>query len=268
MKAPVLLPAAALVLVAVRADAAPPWVERGLTLPQFGVAFDAGLGIAHVTGNGNPDNPDRTGPGLNLDLDFGITHNLEIGLRTGVRFGDDAKATQADRYGRLFDTETYGTGGDLFANPEFLIRGRLVNVRVFELALEGRVYLPFEQGTYPGMMFGVPMRFHLGGIARIDLGLYVPVIFTPRDVTDVVSIPAQFWFQPTDRFFIGPMTGLRFLHFPGPANDRTDVLFGLGLGYQVSRFADIKTDFLFPRINGTPAGREFGFGFGVGLTFD
>ena len=109
-------------LVAVRsAEAAPEWVNRGITLPRFGLSFDAGLGVAHAA----PFNG-ITGAGLNLEGAFGITSDLEIGLRTGVRFSDDSKATRADEYGRLFDTETEtdATGADVFANPEFHIRGR------------------------------------------------------------------------------------------------------------------------------------------------
>ncbi len=264
--------AAASAAVAPSAEAAPEWVDRGITLPRFGLAFDAGLGIAHDSGplGGNS----YTGPGLNLEGAFGITSDLTIGLRTGVRFGDDAKILRADQYGRLYDTETYGTGVDTFANPEFRIRGRILNLHVFELGLEGRAYLPFENGTYFGMMFGVPVAFHLGGVLRIDTGVYVPVVFFPRDTFTVVSIPGQFWFQVTDRLWLGPMTGVRVhnhrLFIPpdnGPDND-TDFLLGFGLGYQISRFADFKTDFIFPRINGPGGARTFGTGVGLGLNFD
>jgi hypothetical protein len=251
------------------AEAAPPWVDRGITLPRFGLSLDAGLGIAHFSVP-DPAAHSPTGAGLNLEGAFGITSNLEIGLRTGVRLGDDAKFLQADRYGRLFDTETYGTGVDTFANPEFHIRGRLINVHILELGLEGRAYLPFETGTRFGVMFGVPVALHFGGTVRLDTGVYVPVIFYNNTAT-VVSIPGRLWIQATDRFWLGPITAIHI--YSGPplvpfSRNDADVLIGFGLGYQISRFADFKTQLIFPRINGDAAARLFGFGVGIGLNFD
>src|SRR5438105_675603 len=123
------------------ADAAEPWVDRPLTLPRLNVAFDTGLGIAHVKAPGG-----ITGAGLNLEVALGLTSRLEIGFRTGGRFGNEGKVTQADAYGRTFDTETYGTGVDAFANPEGRITWSMLAVSVVDIGLEGRAYLPFETG--------------------------------------------------------------------------------------------------------------------------
>src|SRR5262245_15497179 len=97
-----------------RARAAAPWVYRGITLPAHDLALDFGLGMGHA-----PTNPGSiTGFGLNLELAGGITHNFEIGVRTGFRLDDGGQYTQADSYGRPFDTETYGVNNDRVANPE------------------------------------------------------------------------------------------------------------------------------------------------------
>src|SRR5271166_3729417 len=87
--------------------AAPPWVERHLTLPAGTWAFDMGLGVAHV-----PGPPDTAALGINLEAAVGLTDRIELGLRTGLRFGDEGgRGLEPDNYGRLFDRE-YVAGRD------------------------------------------------------------------------------------------------------------------------------------------------------------
>src|SRR3982751_637541 len=85
-----------------RAAAASPWIYRGLTLPRHDIALDFGLGYGHA----DPGPNDVDGFGLNLELRAGVTHNFELGFRMGFRFDDGGQLTQADRYGRPYDTET------------------------------------------------------------------------------------------------------------------------------------------------------------------
>src|SRR5947207_7548371 len=140
---------AAVFAAAPAARAAGPWVDRAITLPRHDWAFDFGLGVAHAPGVDLP-NGGRSGgtlaPGFNLEAALGVTRRIQLGLRTGFRFGNDARATRADIYGRTFDTETYGTGTDVVANPEFYIRGGIIEGDVLELGLEGRVMRPFSHG--------------------------------------------------------------------------------------------------------------------------
>jgi hypothetical protein len=258
---------AAVALGGSQAAAAPPWVERGITLPQYGLGIDVGLGIGHARFPAPPPiNDSPTGAGLNLEAAFGVLNDFQIGLRTGARFGNDGERTRADAYGRLFDTETYGTGADAFANPEISLRGRLPHARIIELGLEGRAYIPFEQNTRFGTMFGLPIALHFGEIARLDTGFYLPILFYNPAIL-VFSAPVRLWFQPTDKLFLGPISGVRLTHFSDTrgGNDHAVLLFGFGLGYSVSRFADIKFDFLFPHINDTSS--DFGLGVGLGLNF-
>jgi hypothetical protein len=248
--------------------AAPEWVDRGLTMRQLGVSFDLGVGVAHTDAAGG-----ETGAGLNLEAALGILDNLEVGVRTGIRMGDGAKATQADEPGRLFDLETYGTGQDVFANPELRILGRVLDLSVVELGVEGRVYAPVEAGTRFSFMLGAPVRLHFGRIVRIDTGIYVPFVFDNPNVLGPaasavsVNIPAEFWFQVTPSFFLGPLAELRLNNDDAALgfDHAAGVLLGLGLGYQISRFADFKVAFYFPRIN---TGADFGAGAGLGLHFD
>jgi hypothetical protein len=240
---------AALVVLAPVAQAAPPWVDRSITLPKHDIAFDFGLGIAHAAGT--------LGPGINLEGAGGITHGLELGFRTGFRFGDAGQAGRADRYGRPFDTETYGDGGGaVLSNPEVRVRGAVVQGDVAEIALEGRAYTPFTDGF--GVMFGVPMAFHLGRSVRFDTGVYVPVLFhNPTEA--FVSLPFHLWIQATDKLWLGPLLGVRF---HSNAGGRVTAPLGFGLGYQIARAFDFKTWLLFQDVaNG--AARDWGFGAGI-----
>ena len=181
----------ATVVASARASAAAPWVDRPLTLPRLVFAGDVGLGVAHrdvgdalvciggspcVFGRGAGRNG-ITGIGANLEAAVGITDSVEIGLRTGVRFGTDGELVPADAFGRTLWTETYGTNADRVANPELRLRWAIHAGRVAEIGLDGRVYLPTEQGSSFGMMVGLPLAFHIADLVRIDTGVYVPVVF-------------------------------------------------------------------------------------------
>jgi hypothetical protein len=241
------------------AAAAPRYVDRSLTLPRLVFAGDAGLGVAHLRLGGR----DFTGAGVNLEGALGITDSVELGLRTGIRLGDDAKALGADAFGRTLFTETYGTGGDAVANPELRVRWAAYSGRVVEVGLDGRLYMPIESNTRVGVMFGVPLAFHIGSVLRIDTGLYLPVVFDDPAST-VISVPGYFWFQVSNKVWLGPMVGLRHVDPGGPPRSRDDLLLGFGLGYQVASSVDLKWMLFAPRVNADRnEPRAFGAGFGV-----
>ena len=172
-----------------------PFVHQPITLPSSQWELGLGLGIGHE------DLPapleDITGLGLNLELRGGLTSSLQLGLRTGIRLGSEGRLTQADRFGRAFETETYGTGIDSFANPEISLRQALLRTEAVGLALEGRLYLPLEDGTELGIMVALPLHLHLSDNTRFDSGIYVPIFFTDP-ATRVISFPFQLWFQAND----------------------------------------------------------------------
>jgi hypothetical protein len=241
------------------AHAAPPWVDRPLTLPAGDFAFDFGVGVDHV-----PNVPeDETAAGINAEMSVGLTSRVELGVRTGIRFGDGFDhALAPDAYGRLFDRQTFDLGADTVANPELRVRGAIVRGSVVEVALEGRVVFPFANGTGAGLLFGVPLAFHLGDRVRLDMGAYVPVVFPPRDNADfAVSLPLDIWIQASSRFWLGPMTGFEFTNFERDRNVFTAFSLGLGLGYEITHAIDFKAMFLFPELN--QDSRIFGFGAGL-----
>ena len=219
-------------MMASSAHAEAPWVDRAITLPRRAWAFDFGLGLGHARDTG-------LAPGFNVEGAVSIAHGVQIGLRTGFRPGETARATQADYYGRPFELQTYGTGNDTIANPEFYIRARLIESPVIEVGVEGRAYAPFSRGF--GIMAGVPLAFHFGRTARLDTGVYVPVLFYDPTVT-LVSIPVCLWFQTTSRLWLGPLSGVVF---QTTGNNEAAVPLGFGLGYAVTSALDFKTWALF-----------------------
>lgn len=243
------------------AEAAERWIDRPMTLRRLVFAGDVGLGLGHNRFYRGPlGDLSRTGLGMNLEGGLGVTDRLELGFRTGIRFGDDGRATGADYYGRTLWTETYGTGGDTVANPELRIRWIAYSGSVAEVGLDGRVFLPVEANTRFGLMFGVPLAFHVSDLLRIDTGAYIPVVFY-RPAFNGLSIPAYFWFQTSEKLWLGPMAQLRFIDQGGGPHD-AHLLVGFGLGYQVASSVDLKTMILFPAIDNDVV-RQFGAGFGV-----
>ena len=72
---------------------------------------------------------------MNLELRGRRRPRLELGFRMGFRLDDGGQITQADRYGRPFDTETYGTRFDRVANPEIRLRWSMARSYAAELGL-------------------------------------------------------------------------------------------------------------------------------------
>jgi hypothetical protein len=130
---------------------------------------------------------------------------------------------------------------------------------VAEVGLDGRMYFPVENQTRFGLMFGVPLAFHVASFLRIDTGAYTPVLFYDPTFYGV-SIPGYFWFQPTEKLWLGPFAQMQFL-----GQRHLDGHFGLGfgLGYQVANAVDLKTMFFLPALDDNNDPRQFGLGFGV-----
>lgn len=237
----------------VREAMAAPFVNRPMTLSRSDWALDFGLGIGHR----ETPTTDDTGLGLNLEIAAGLTSFIQLGIRTGFRFGSDGRATGADWYGRTHETEHHNVGAETVANPEISLKWAIVDTSVAHLGVDTRLYLPIEDGTRVGVMFGVPVGIHIGGVALLNTGIYIPIMFTDP-VRNVISFPLHLWFQANDRLFLGPLTGVRIYNPGGDAQ----VPLGFALGYGISYDADIKTWLLFPNVSDDGAKR---FGVGVGL---
>ena len=218
-----------------------------LVQPNGRLELDFGVGIGHV------NRPERTGLGLNLELKYGLGGGSEIGLRTGVR-NEDGRSTGADGYGRPYDRETFGTGYDTIANPELRLRTALTGA----IALEGRMYLPFD-GPF-GFMFALPVVIASGGL-RLDTGVYVPIVLDDRETLSWVSIPVQLWFIGGRAWDVGIISGARLVNHAS----NWEVPIGVGLDRTLSSLADLLLWFVFPDITYDGAANTFGGGVGLRL---
>jgi hypothetical protein len=259
-----------------RARADEPFVDRVLTLPPLHLALDAGLGFGQGPAGPPPDltglqpTPADTGVklgwGSNLEAAVGLPILGEVGVRVGVRFGDAGInagwGLGADHFARLFDPVVDEPGGSTVTNPEIRLRGTLLNLKVFELGLETRAVIPTADGSDFELVPGAPVRIHIPGFARIDTGVWLPVIFN-SDTSFTIDIPAQLFFQVNQAFF-GPVTGVRFNH-PDPGDSSTDIPAGIAGGYTLGGVLDLKVQVRTERINDVSWTKFIGGGLGVGL---
>jgi hypothetical protein len=227
------------------------FINRGLNLPRDTWELGLGAGIGHIGAI------DYTGFGLNLELGYGLNSTVELRARTGIRVSQSGRSTQADRYGRPVETETYNTGIDTLANPELGLRFNLVRGGTAEIAFDARVQLPFDPPL--GLTLGLPIALHLGKL-RLDTGVFMPIRFHDNTAIDV-SIPLHFWIKLSGGNFIGPMTGVVWQNDAG-----TRVPFGIGAGTPLAYDADIRFWLLFLDI-GDSNKKDFGGGVGLYVQF-
>ncbi len=252
--------------IARNAAAAPEWVDRPLVLPKLNLELDASLAVGHYD---RGPNASGTGPGLDFEAYIGIIHHLQLGFRQGVRLTDDAKVAGADNYGRMYDLQAFGTGGDTFANPEASVRYQFIDTDYFEMGVDGRLVLPFSEGTRFAFIAGVPLAVHLPHVLRLDTGGYIGFGF--YDPTLVYfHIPASLWIQ-VSQFYLGPVTALNVYNqrVNNVTNAQTEVMVGFGFGYQPASWIDLK--FLpidWPAINRANGASNFGFSAGVSFHID
>ncbi len=255
-----------------------PFVDRVLTLPPLHFSADAALGfgqgpaVTTVDVQGPAPVTTETGVklgwGSNLEASVGLPLLGEVGVRVGVRFGEDGIQAGwglgADHFARLFDPVTEEAGGDTVSNPEIHLRGTWLNLKIVELGFETRFVVPTAAGSDFELVPGVPVRIHLPGFVRIDTGVWLPIIFN-SDASFTIDIPAQLFFQAGQAFF-GPMTGVRFNH-PGAdyGDSTTDVPAGIGAGYTLGGVLDLKVQVRTERINDVSWTHYIGGGLGVGL---
>jgi hypothetical protein len=255
-----------------------PFVDVPLTLKPLHFSADVGIGFGTYQ---DTNNGGHVGAGSNFEAAIGLPFLGEFGARIAQRFGTDGDfvgtgvgspgfPTGADHFARLFDPVVGEPGLKDFANPEFHLRGSMVDEDVFQLGLETRLTVPASSDSYWAFTPGLPMRIHLPGLMRIDVGLWLPVVFVSNPPPGgssqiyVLDIPVQAFFQIGDAF-VGPESGVR-LNNIGSSPTSTDVPLGVGGGYTFGGILDIKAQLRTERINsGSWATQAFGGGLGVGL---
>lgn len=260
--------------------AATPWIERPLTLPPLRFTADAGLGIGQTTVidprplYDTPVGTQKPGAGLNFEAALGLPLGMQVGMRMGVRFGASGPLTNADAYGTGFDPLTLhlDTGTYSFANPELRLQKSLVDFDAISAALDLRLALGLADETANIFMPGIPVRIRIPGVARIDSGVFTPILFAGPN-TWGVEIPVAVWFQ-RDKFFFGPLSGF---YWNNPAYgteaqagvpSEVDIHAGLGLGYTLGSLFDVKAQLLTTRINDASWAKYIGGGVGLGLVLE
>jgi hypothetical protein len=270
--------AGAAVLAAPAAKADVPFVERPLTLPPLHFSADAAVGAGQA-----PVYPDgsqstlvaqapviKVGWGTSFAAAVGLPIVGEIGAREGIRFGDLGPAAGwglgADHFARLFDPVVEEGGSSPFTNPEFRVRHTFVDLSVVEIGGEIRAVIPTSSGSSFELVPGIPLRFHLAGLARVDLGVWLPIEF--NDSTSfTLDVPAELFFQIAQAFF-GPATGFRYNHPGGGFDSSVDIPVGLAGGYTIAGVVDVKGELRTERINSSDWASirdRIGGGVGIGL---
>ena len=271
---PLPLAAAVLVPAGARADEGQKFVDVPVTLKPLHFAADAGIGFGTYELNGGS----HVGWGSNFSAAIGLPFLGEFGADIAERFGQDGinvgspvlGPTGADHFARLFDPVVTEPGSADFANPEFHLRGSMVDEEPFQLGLETRLTVPTSSNSYWAFTPGIPMRIHLPGMMRIDVGLWLPVFFANNcnncdaSTIYILDIPVQAFFQIGDAF-VGPESGVRIVNI-GSSPTNADVPVGVGGGYTFGGVLDVKAQLRTERVNSAGwTSNAFGGGIGVGL---
>jgi hypothetical protein len=252
--------------VAGDARAADAFVDRPLVLQPSHFSADAGIGFGQYTPRDAQGNASAVqfGGGSNLEAAVGLPFVGELGARIGYRFSDAGAFGQADHFARLFDPIVDNPGVDSFTNPEFRLRGGIIDLKVLQLGLETRVIIP-ATNKYFAITPGMPIRVHIPTFMRIDTGIYAPVVFGAdgQQTTYSIYLPAQLFFQVKDAFF-GPLTGFRYNRL-SDGTDSVDIPAGIGGGYTFAKVVDVKAQLLTDHINANNWSSTIGGGIGVGV---
>jgi hypothetical protein len=248
------LSAFALLATFLTAPASAGYISDGMNLRRD--TFELGLGL----GYGHRDVSGYDGLGINLELGYGLTSSVELRLRTGLRFGDAGRATQADLYGRPVETETYNSGYDTLANPEIGLLFNLVRGGSAEIGLDARLTLPLYGNL--GLLLGLPINLRLGSAARLDTGIYLPIVFSDPDTRIDLSVPLRLYFRLGGGNFLGPIVGIY-----RPEGGGSIVPFGLGGGASIAYDAEVRFWMMFADISNDGGAKNFGLGAGLYVDF-
>lgn len=227
-------------------------VDRSLNLRAGQFELGLGLGLAHH------DPYWDLGVGINFELGYGITNQLELRFRSGLGLGAPGRNTRADRWGRAVNPITHNDGNDTISNPDVGIRVNLVRGGTAEIALDGRVQLPIDGPA--GIITGAPIALRLNPSFRLDTGAFLALRFFDDLATDVI-LPFHFWFKLGGGTFLGPMTGLEFQN-----DGSTRVPLGFGVGTPLAYDADLRFWVYFPDVRGGGS-RLWGLGGGLYVDF-
>jgi hypothetical protein len=156
----------------------------------------------------------NAGTGINADAALGVGHGLELGARLGARLDDYGRGLRADEVARGFETETFGTGVNRFANPELRLRWRAARRRWLEAGLDERLVLPTGPDPNVSEVFGAWISAHAPGVARADVGVDGALTWQRFDtgtrVIPALGVPIRLWLNVTRGLFVGGVATSRY----------------------------------------------------------
>jgi hypothetical protein len=244
-----------------------------LTLPYLGFSADLGLGLGQSTvvdpspDYNTPLGIQKPGLGMHLMAALGLPLGFEVGFAEGYRFAPSGILTSADSYGRLYDPVSLhiDTAARPFTNPEVRVTQALLDKRPLGFGEEVRLLVGVARSSV--LAPGLPVRFRVPDVVRIDTGIWVPISFVER--TWGFELPLSVWFAHGPLFF-GPMTGLFFNNprngtAPGGEPSEVAIHAGVAAGYTFERRVDLKAQVLTIRLGDPEWSRYIGGGLAVGV---
>ena len=237
------------------------WIDDQHVLPATRVRLSAGVGFSQFQYSGIQ----TYGTGLSLEEALGIGQGLELGARFGLRPDHDGRGLRADELARGADTETFGTGLSITANPELRLRWRFGRWNWGEASAENRLVLPIKPDPDVTEVLGARVSARFAGLGRVDVGLNGILTWRSVETGHVLegglSVPVQVWFNLTRGLFVGALSSTRTFAATSVTSGATRVLMGLGAGYRLGACDLLLSGYLLDLVNDATDRR------GVGLTF-
>jgi hypothetical protein len=244
------------------------WIDDERVLAARRIRLSAGFGVVRFdipTLSGRSGS--FLGSGMNLEEAAGLGHDLEAGARFGLRMSRRGQGLRADEVARTVDTETFGTGLSVTANPELRLRWRALRGVWGEAGLEDRVVLPILPDPDVTEVLGGWVSFRLEHVARVDMALNGVVTWQSfaRERVLIASFgaPVQIWTQLTRGLFVGLISTLHSSAATTYTPSDTRWMAGLGLGYRVIACDLTETTYLLNLLDNIDIARILGAGLGV-----
>ena len=240
-----------------------PWAKRSLALDRGQLRIDLGPSEKALFDSAPPSfvgsmrgllvgsNGDEAVAGLYVGAALGVIDGLELGtVIFPLQFAPDVD----------------------FGDLEFYGRYRFFQGRIADIGAQLTFHVPTQ--TEFGMGFGLPMRFRLGSIARIDTGVEFEVVLPDGDSLLLFDLPFGIAFNITDAVFLGGRAGMTLIDLDDPL-----VAFPLGIygGYTLTGgsgkvLADLTAGFTWPFLGTANPGdslpENFLFQFGASVYLD
>jgi hypothetical protein len=214
------------------------WVDDDSVLAARRVRLSVGLGVvrfAPPTRSGQAETP--LGSGLNLEEAAGIGHSLELGARFGLRTSRYGQGLRADEVARTMDTETFGTGLSITANPELRLRWQALRWSWGGLGLEDRVVLPTVPDPDVTQVLGAWTSLRLKHVARVDVALNGVITWQSfareRVLIPSFGVPVSMWTNLTRELSVGLVTALHSNATTTYVPSDTQWKAGLSVGYRI-----------------------------------